>query len=126
MLVLSAYGIFSAFGISLLGISMWLIGIATAMGLTSKIAFPQGVSFSPKANSFYIPGSWLPLTLMMAIFFTKYAVGAALAMQLLIVQKGAFIGLISLAYGIFSGIFLARALFILRTEKLTLKNSALE
>jgi hypothetical protein len=76
-----------------------------------------GVNFVTETRSFSVPGSWLPLALMMAIFFTKYAVGVILARKLQISGELAFIGSISLIYGLLSGVFLARAVAILRTAR---------
>ena len=45
---------------------------------------------------------------MMAIFFTKYAVGVVLARQLPCALEAKFIGAISLSYGCLGGLFLAR------------------
>jgi len=55
--------------------------------------------------------------LMMAIFFTKYAVGVIQARQLPLVREPVFIGAISLCYGLFSGVFPARAVVIWRCAK---------
>jgi hypothetical protein len=47
---------------------------------------------------------------MMGIFFTKYAVGATLAMHPEIRHDAAFALAVPLMYGLFSGIFAGRAL----------------
>jgi hypothetical protein len=59
---------------------------------------------------YHLQGSWTPLALMMAIFLTKYVVGVASALKpdLLITMQ--FIVLLSILYGIFSGVFIGRAL----------------
>lgn len=117
MLVLSFYSVLSAFGSTTFAISSWLAGvtITTCLGFKSDIL--GGVTFVTEIRSFSVPGSWLPLALMMAIFFTKYAVGVILARKLPISGELAFIGSISLIYGLLSGVFLARAVAILRTAR---------
>ena len=111
MIGLSFYGVISAFGIVLTSLASWILGVAVAVGIGVKVAVPRGVTYSEKTQSFSIPGSWLPLVLMMAIFFTKYAVGVILARQLPIVGNPVFMMSIGLCYGFLSGLFLARAIF---------------
>ncbi len=115
MISLSFYGVLSAFGFVPIGLAFWALGVAIAVGLGTKLALPQGVAFSTETQSFLVPGSWLPLAFMMAIFFTKYAVGVILARWLPIASDSAFVGAVSLCYGLFSGVFLARAIVIWRS-----------
>ena len=117
MVVLSFYGVLSVFGSTPFALSSWLAGVAITVYLGLKFANSSGVSFATETRSFSVPGSWLPLALMMAIFFTKYAVGVILARKFPIAGELAFIGSISLIYGLLSGVFLARAVAILRTAR---------
>lgn len=117
MIVLSFYGVLSAFGLSVVGLISWLAGVGVAVWLGVTLVSPSGVSFSTETQSFSVPGSWLPLALMMAIFFTKYAVGVILARQLPIASEPAFTGAISFCYGLLSGVFLARALVVWRSAR---------
>lgn len=118
MLGLSFYGVVSAFGIVFAGLTSWFVGVAIAVGLGVKLTTPKGITFSTQTKTFSVPGSWLPLVLMMAIFFTKYAVGVVLARQLPIVSEPGFIISISFCYGLLSGVFLARAVVIWHTARL--------
>jgi len=115
MIVLSFYGVFSAFGTAPIGLVFWVLGVAIAVGVGVKLATPQGVTFSAETQSFSVPGSWLPLVFMMAIFFIKYGVGVILARQLPVAGETAFVGSVSLCYGLLSGVFLARAIVIWRS-----------
>lgn len=117
MLILSFYGVLSAFGITLFAVTAWSAGVGIAIWLGLKTINMCGVSFTTKTNLFSVPGSWLPLCLMMAIFITKYAVGVILARKLPIAGELAFVGSISLVFGLFSGVFFARTAAILRTAK---------
>lgn len=115
MLVLSFYGVLSAFGSVAVGLAFWVLGVAIAVGLGVKLALPQSVTFSAETQTFFVPGSWLPLAFMMAIFCTKYVVGVILARQLPITGETAFVGSVSMCYGLFSGVFLARTIVIWRS-----------
>lgn len=117
MIGLSFYGVCTAFGVDLIGLAFWALGVALAVGLGIKVAAPRGVTFSAATQSFFVPGSWLPLMFMMAIFFTKYAVGVLLAQQRPIAREMVFVSAVSLCYGLLSGIFLARALVIWRSVR---------
>ena len=115
MIALSFYGVFSAFGVAPAGLVFWVLGVALAVGVGVKLATPQGVTFFSETQSFFIPGSWFPMVFMMAIFFTKYAVGVTLARQLPIAGELAFVASVSLCYGLLSGVFLARAMVVWRS-----------
>ena len=115
MIALSFYGVLSAFGVAPVGLVFWALGVALAVGVGVNLAAPQGVTFLRETQSFFIPGSWLPLAFMMAIFFTKYAVGVVLARQLPIASEAVFVASISLCYGLLSGVFLARAMVVWRS-----------
>lgn len=115
MIALSSYGVLSAFGIAPVGVVSWVTGVGVAVLIGAKLAVPRGVSFSAETQLFCVPGSWIPLALMMAIFFTKYAVGIILARRLPVANESVFIGSVSFCYGFLSGVFLARALVIWRS-----------
>ena len=52
----------------------------------------------------------MPLALIVGIFLTKYFVGVELAMQPTLARDGTFALQISALYGVFNGLFAARAL----------------
>lgn len=117
MLLLSFYGVLSAFGITPLALAAWLAGVAVALCFGLKTVKLSGASFTKETGLFSVPGSWLPLALMMAIFFIKYAMGVILARKLPIISDLTFIGSVGLVYGLLSGIFFARAMAIVRTAR---------
>jgi len=110
MIGLSLYGVFSAFGESLLPLVGWAAAAVAALLAVQAIALPASVRFDTAARRFHMPGSAVPLLLMMGIFFTKYGVGVALAMHPALPHDPQFAVLVSILYGAFSGIFFGRAL----------------
>jgi non-heme chloroperoxidase len=124
MIALSLYGVLSAFGVAPAGLVFWLLGVGIAVWLGLNLPSPRGLSFSSESRSFFVPGSWIPLGLMMAIFFTKYAVNVIQARHLPIATGLIFIGAASLCYGILSGAFLVRALVIRRAAGRTTVSNA--
>jgi len=115
LIALSLYGVLSAF--SFLGLAFWLAGAVAAGSLGVIFSKQRNVSYSPETKSFFVPGSWIPLALMMAIFFTKYAVAVAQARHLPVVNQSAFIVTTSVCYGVFSGVFFTRAAALWRSMR---------
>ena len=83
------------------------------MSLASRPA-PAGASYDAATREFSLPGSVVPLALMMGIFFTKYAVGVSTAMVPELTQLESFVLTVTVIYGAFSGIFLGRAIRLWR------------
>ena len=119
MVVLSLMGTVSAFPGSALALASW----ATAFTLTTATRVQQGAprdaAYHPETRRFTVPGSTVPLLLMMGIFFTKYAAGASLGLQPQLAQLPGFACVISAAYGVFSGAFLARGWRLWRLRRAT-------
>ena len=111
------YGIYSAFGTSgqmaVVAIA-WLVAVAGVTAMLLKIPSPQGTQFEAASQTFVVPGSAVPLLLILGIFMTKYIVGIELAMNPAAARDAGFALPIALLYGAFNGIFAARALRLLR------------
>ena len=116
MLFLSFLGLLSAFGITFYSLSFWLLGICLGVYLNILLKFPRNSIFNKNENLFFIKGSFIPLFLIMSIFFTKYFVGVVTAMQLEFLTQIWFIFIISFLYGLFSGMFFGR-FFVLKALK---------
>lgn len=112
MFALSFYGVASGLGMSTAALGAWIVGIGVAVALGVISRWPRRAAFSKNENAFFVPGSWMPLLLMMLIFFTKYAVAVSLARKLPIASRSLFMVCVPLCYGFFSGLFLARAIVI--------------
>lgn len=117
MLGLSLYGMASAFGNSgQWGTVMlaWLLTAVVSVALVLPLSPASATRFDADKRSFIVPGSVVPLLLMLSIFMTKYVVGIELALQPTAVRDAAFALPVGLLYGAFSGIFMARAARLLR------------
>ena len=106
---LSLQGTVTAFGTEPQVLLVWLGAGGLAMTAVLRRALPQATRYDPATQSFNLPGSWLPLFLMMGIFATKYLVGAISAMQPALAHDAGFSLVFASLYGAFAGIFLARA-----------------
>ena len=117
MLCLSFLGVWSSFGHNLTALAPWACALIAVVTFSLALAPPRSVSYSPASKLFTVPGSWVPLALMMCIFFTKYAVAVARALNPDSSNSFAFVAVICTIYGLYSGIFLARALRVARVAK---------
>lgn len=114
MTSLSLYGTLSVFGAVPESWWMWLgAGLITLVWVASS-GPPADVRYDPAAQVFSLPGSWVPLVLMMAIFLTKYLVGVMLAMQPALAHDITMAAAVASLYGAMSGLFIGRMLRMLR------------
>lgn len=114
---LSIYGTVSAFGGSpQFGSVMlaWSAMAAASLAAVAPFAPPSGTRYDPAARSFTLPGSWIPMLLILGVFLTKYVVGVELAMQPALAHNGPYTLGIGMSYGIFSGLFIGRTMRLWR------------
>lgn len=114
MLALSLGGVATTFGARPLALAAWAAGIALAIGLGLDAVAPRGARWVREAARFELPGSWLPMALILGLFCIKYGVGVGLAFAPALAENTAFEVGIALAYGAFSGLFAARAIALRR------------
>lgn len=117
MIALSLAGINSSFGIKPAPIAMWAIGLVIVTVIGFKYFRDDRVTFTRSSRSFFIPGSWIPFFVIMAIFFTKYVFAVMHAFDAEIVTTKAFVAALSLAYGCFSGYFSSRTVNLVSKAK---------
>jgi hypothetical protein len=113
MMSLSIFGVASAFGFNALPFLSWFagVGLAIAAGYWRRPRWQA--THDAATDSFVVPGSWVPLALMMAIFLARYVITVSLALDPALAGSSVLIGGASLLYGTMSGVFLSRALHIL-------------
>lgn len=110
MFGLSLYGVVAAFGAHLAPLLAWALGISLSASLGRRVVGPHGLE--RVSTSIQVPGSWVPLGLMLAIFAAKFTLGFASAMHDPIVSRPGFIVAASFTFGLLSGAFVARALVL--------------
>lgn len=114
MLALSFSGVVSTFAHATIAIVAWAIGVAASLTAGRRFVQVPGARWSAESGRVHVPGSWLPMALIVVLFLIKYGVGAALAMNHGLAADTAFGAGCGLAYGLFSGLFAARALGLRR------------
>lgn len=114
MVMLSLFGTVSVFGATPTMLGAWLTSCLLVVSLTLTQAAPAGTAYQRNTHQYTMPGSWLPMIVILAIFMTKYAVGVTLSMQPGLAHSSLFPVIISLLYGVFSGFFAGRAIRLWR------------
>ena len=118
MIMLSGYGVISVFSFRAEIAAAWICGIAAALTLCETLCIWKNISWSASDKRLIVPGSWLPMALIIGIFTAKFYVGAALAMDRGLALDIVFAASVSCAYGFLSGIFFARGLIVWRIVRL--------
>lgn len=120
MIPLSFSTIAVEFGIRALPVIAWLCGIALAFALNSFVfKSPAGVHFLRENNAFDIPGSWIPLVLMMTIFLARFVLGVTRAVNPALIATDLFAAIVSAILGFCSGLFAARAMKTIAAQRAT-------
>ncbi len=107
MILLSLYGVMSVFA-QASALLAWAVGVAAALTFAHAVGAWKNIRWSQADQRLIVPGSWMPMLLMLGLFFTKFGVNVALAMHHELVNSTGFAMMASLAYGVFSGTFFAR------------------
>lgn len=110
MTIFSVSGTLSALGASphLAGaIAAWLIAAAVAFAVLAPGR--AAAQFDPVRRSFRLPGSVVPLLLIVGIFLVKYVVGVELAMAPRLAQDAQYALTVAALYGAFTGVFVGRS-----------------
>jgi hypothetical protein len=113
-LAFSIYGVVSSFGVTPYPLVAWVFGFALSLTLGWKVVAPRGLQPTANPNRVLLPGSWLPLVLMLCIFSAKFVVGFVEGAHLAVGRSAWFAPAIGLALGALSGGFAVRALAVFR------------
>lgn len=109
MILLSLSGVLGAFAHVPLAWVAWAAGVGLSLLLAGKAVAVRGASPSTQPGHLRIPGSFVPVVLILAVFTTKYTAGVALAMNPSLAANTGVAVALSLVYGAFSGLFWGRA-----------------
>jgi len=122
---LSLTGVVTAFGSQPLALLAWAGGLAAAVAALHGRVDTSAVRFSAQTQHFSLPGSWVPLMLLLGLFAIKFGVGMMRALHPELASSASLALPASAAYGVFSGLFLGRAmaLWSLAREALSLQSA---
>ena len=114
MIALSLAGIESSSGPGPIPLAAWALGLGMAAVVGYGVFRDERVAYDERGQKFHVPGSWMPLAVIMAIFSAKYAYAVMQALGAGIIAAPLFVAGMSAAYGSLSGYFAARALNLVR------------
>ena len=107
MLALSLQDVVAKFGSDGAALGAWAAAAAASALLVWKLGRAR-IAAGTNAGSVRVRGSWVPLALMMAVFFTKYAASVLLALLPQARQDALFAAGVCALFGVFSGCFVGR------------------
>ena len=119
----SLWGVISSFDASLANIFPWAAGLLASVLLGKQLFGPRGMTRVSGTRKILVPGSWLPLALMMGIFLVKFIVGFVRGAHLPLEMQGWFAPAVCFALGCFSGGFTTRAINVHRFAKAAANNA---
>lgn len=108
LIFFSIYAFIQDFGIDTLSLFSWIGGMVFVVIMNTFIKSQNNVKYSSSNKVFIIDGSYLPLFMMMLLFFTKYSVTALNISGSSVIGTSFYIILACLLYGIFTGMYLMR------------------
>lgn len=119
MAALGGWGVLAATratGLAWQPLALWL---AVALGACTLLwrlrpQAPAGARYDAAGQRFHLPGSTMPLLLILSMFCIKYAVGVETALDPAHAAQPGFALAVAAVYGLATGCFLARALRLLR------------
>ncbi len=113
----SLYGVATAGGDSRLALAAWLLAVAVAFLLT-RMALPKGVH-AGVGDSVRVPGSWLPMAVIVGLFVSRYAYHVMLAIHPEVQHAVGLMALFSFVFGLLGGLLLSRSILLAaRTPRL--------
>lgn len=116
MIALSFFGVISVFA-QPVALSAWAIGVTATLALSNAIDVWKNIEWSESDQRLIVPGSWIPLMLILGLFLTKFSVGVALSMHHALLDNPTFAIVVSFVYGAFSGMFLSRGMAMWKTAR---------
>ena len=89
---------------------IWLLAVAGACWLGLRLPRPGAARWLPDVGQLQLPGSWVPMVIIVSIFSLRYATGVGLAFNPHWRSLAAVQWPLAAVFGLLSGVFLGRAL----------------
>lgn len=114
MLGLAMSSLSNAFGAHLSVLLTWLFSLACTALFIRRLRQPSGQVYDAQNKLFTVPGSFLPLVLILSIFVTKYALAVVLTTQPGLAHELGFSLACATLFGVMNGVFFGRTLRLMR------------
>jgi ABC-type multidrug transport system permease subunit len=119
MILLSFFGVISAFSNQAAALLAWMVGLLSTVSLSHALGAWRTIRWSAEEQRLVLPGSWLPLCLILGLFFTKFGVNVLPALDPKLIHDMRYSVGAGFAYGAFSGAFLGRGVAMWRAARQT-------
>ena len=108
-LAFSAWSTVGVFGWQALTVLGFLAGLSATRQLVVASGWPGAARHDASRDAYLVPGSWVPLAVMMGIFALKFLMGMTLAMSPQLAQQAGVVLGASALNGALGSLFLARS-----------------
>lgn len=108
-LVYSIASVVMAFGASLGVLAAWVAGVLTAVAAGRRVWGPRTAERVAGTRSIHLPGSWIPLVVILGIFAMRFTIGFVHGARLPVGGEPWFVPTSCLLLGALSGAFASRA-----------------
>jgi hypothetical protein len=102
----------------------WAIALAAGCAFGARLSAPAGAAWDAHGRTLHLPGSWLPLLIIVALFGLRYAGGVALVLHPGWRSAPGVALPIAAAYGAIAGVLLGRVLALHRHGATTMLRHA--
>ena len=113
----SLWGVWSAFGVAGAPLACWAAGVGLVSALAQIGLFSRGVVADPGRGTVRLPGSWIPLALILCIFSVKFLLGVATGTGHAVPPASLQAAVAALILGLCSGGFVARAIAVRKASR---------
>jgi hypothetical protein len=96
---------------------VWIAALGAGTALLAGRPAPVGATWLPAAQRLRLPGSWMPMLLILIVFSLRYAANVGMALNPGWRHAPGLLLPLALLYGGFSGLFLGRALALLKLTR---------
>ena len=124
LLALGLWSMASGFVAQPVAALLWLGAIAAATVVGLRLPRPAAARWLVDEARLFLPGSWLPLMLIVAIFSLRYAAGVGQGLHPEWRTAASVQWPLALVFGALSGIFLGRALGLMQLAQPTIPRHA--
>lgn len=111
---LALAGTLASFGFASPAPLTWLAALLATATLVARRPAPRGTAYDAAQQRFLLPGSFVPLALILLVFTVRYSVNVALAITPALKGEPVFAAVIGGLYGALGGLFAGRAAGVLR------------
>jgi hypothetical protein len=114
LLALGLWSMRAGFVVQPSALVLWLVALGALLALGQRLPRPPGARWQSDTARLQLPGSWLPMAMIVGIFTLRYAISVAQALHPAWRSAPEVLLPVAALYGAMAGLLLGRALGLLR------------